>query len=123
MAYDPFTNAKPDGSVDTGPQVVDYARKNLMALRDAVVMGAMSGWNYSYTGTADKPTTVKWTRAATEIIRATLTYDANDNVTKADWEYSSNNGGAYTALLPYRYEHIAYDANYNVTSTTWDNTP
>jgi len=127
MAYDPFTNAKPDGSVDTGPQVVDYTRKNLMAMRDAVVIGAMSGWSCTPAGAdLSKPSSIVWQRiGSTEKIRATLTWGttggATDNVTRALWEYSTD-GTNYTVFLPYKYEDVSYDADANVSLVTWANT-
>ena len=54
MAYTPFVDSKPVAT-DTGTVFADTARENLMAMRDAVVMGMMKGWAYAQvegTGTA-----------------------------------------------------------------------
>lgn len=121
MPYNSFTNDKPIGT-DTGPQAIDYARNNLMAMRDAVNMGTMKSWNYSKTdgtGTAEQPQYIFY-KNGTLWLRATLTWGTvggeAGNVTVAVWAYSTNSGGAYDTIGT---ETIAYDASANVVSTTW----
>lgn len=121
MAYLPFENDVPVSS-DNGNVVIDDIRKNLMALRDAVQIGGVAGWNYSKTdgtGTATQPQYVFY-KNGTDWIRQTLTWGttggADGNVTVVLVEYSSNSGVAYDTVGT---ETIAYDVDANVTSTTW----
>jgi hypothetical protein len=121
MAYNAFTNGKPIGT-DTGPDAIDYIRNNEMALRDAITIGAMKGWNYSKTdgtGSAEQPQYVYY-KNGTEWLRGTLTWGTtggeSGNVTVAVWAYSSNSGGAWDTIGT---ETITYDSSGNVTATTW----
>lgn len=121
MAYVPFVDDKPVSS-DNGNDTIDDARENLMALRDAVIIGALAGWNYSKTdgtGSAEQPQYIIY-KNGTNWIRATLTWGSSGgsdgNVTVALWEYSSNSGTGYDTIGT---ETIAYDTASNVTSTTW----
>lgn len=121
MTYTAFENDKPVSS-DNGNDTIDDARNNLMALRDAVIMGAFGGWNYSKTdgtGSAEQPQYIFY-KNGTDWIRATLTWGTSGgedgNVTVAVWEYSSNSGSAYDAIGT---ETISYDVAGNVTSTAW----
>lgn len=117
MAYSDFTDGKPVGT-DTGLDAIDTIRENLMALRDAVVAGAMAGWDYSSSG-GGEPATVTYSKG-TERIRGSLTWGtsggADGNVTQAVWEYSSDSGGSYDAIGT---ESVSYDASANVTAVTW----
>lgn len=119
MAYNAFTDGKPVGT-DTGLEAIDYMRENLMALRDAVVAGAMAGWDYAPSGgTADEPATVTYSKS-TERIRGSITWGssggADGNPTEIVWEYSSDSGSTWDAIGT---ESITYDASANVTAVTW----
>ncbi|MFT5766728.1 MAG: hypothetical protein ACI9DH_000547 [Halioglobus sp.] len=121
MAYLAFENDVPVSS-DNGNDVIDDIRKNLMAMRDAVQMGAVASWNYSKTdgtGTAEQPQYIFY-KNGTDWLRATLTWGttggADGNVSVALWEFSSNSGGAYDSMGT---ETIAFDVDANVVSTTW----
>lgn len=121
MAYTPFADNKPVAS-DNGLQVIDDARINLMAMRDAVSMGAMPGWAYSKTdgaGSAEQPQYIMWSKG-TERLRATLTWGttggADGNVTASVWQYSSNSGSSWDIIGT---ESITYDASGNVVSSSW----
>jgi len=114
MAYTPFVDNKPVGT-DTGLQAVDYMRENLMAMRDAVVMGAMKDWNYAPSGAdLSEPDSVLYSKG-TERLRGTLTWTSG-NVTTVVWAYSSNSGTSYDTIGT---ESIGYDGNGNVTGITW----
>jgi len=114
MTYTAFADDKP--TVDTnGLQVVDDTRNNLMAMRDAVVMGAMSGWAYAPSGgTAEEPATLTYSKG-TERLRATLTWSGG-NVTQAVWAYSDNSGSTFDTIGT---ESITYDSGSNVTAVSW----
>lgn len=119
MAYNDFQDAKPVAS-DNGLVVIDDIRENLMAMRDAVVMGAMSGWAYSTSGgTNEEPAQVLYTKS-TEILRGTLTWGssggADGNVTQAVWAYSANSGSTYDTIGT---ESISYNTDGTVSSTSW----
>jgi len=114
MTYTAFADDKPVAS-DSGLTVVDDTRNNLMAMRDAVVMGAMSGWNYAPSGgTAEEPATLTYSKG-TERLRATLTWSGG-NVTQAVWAYSSNSGSTFDTIGT---ESITYDSGSNVTAVSW----
>lgn len=114
MTYTAFADNKP--TVDTnGLQVVDDTRNNLMAMRDAVVMGAMAGWNYTPSGgTAEEPATLTYSKGV-ERLRATLTWSGG-NVTQALWSHSSDSGSTFDTIGT---ETITYDAGGNVIAVSW----
>lgn len=120
MAYTPFDPSKPDGT-DDGPTVITDINKQLLAMRDAVVMGGgFFGWNLTVSGgTAAQPTTLTYANS-TERVKAVLTWGTvggeAGNVTQAVYSYSSNSGGAYDTIAT---KTITYDANGYVTDTSW----
>lgn len=119
MPYDPFLDNKPVSS-DNGLVVIDETRQNLMAMRDAVVMGAMSGWDYNPNGgTADQPAEFLYSKG-TERIRGAVTWGtsggADGNVTQIVWSYSSNSGSTYDTIGT---QGITYDVDANVTAIAW----
>ena len=118
MAYVPFVDSKPVAT-DTGLDVIDDIRENLMAMRDAVVIGMMAGWSYAPTvgtGSASQPQYYIYSKG-TERLRATVTWGtsggANGNPTQVVWEYSSNSGSTYDSIDT---RSITYDADGNVTA-------
>ena len=94
MVYVPFT---PDTPIiaDNGDIVINNTRENLMALRDAVVAGALKDWDMSKTGTAE-PTEILYSKG-TERVRLTITW-ASGNPTVVLYEYSANSGGLYDTI-------------------------
>lgn len=119
MPYDAFADNLPV-STDNGLKVVDDTRKNLMAMRDAVVMGAMDGWNYNPNGgTAGQPAQFVYSKG-TERILGSVTWGtsggADGNVTQIVWSYSSNSGSTYDTIGT---QGITYDADANVTAIAW----
>jgi len=123
MAYVAYDKSKPVTSPDTRQASIDSIRNNLNALRDAVIVGDVSGWNYSWSGgTADKPNLIYYTKG-TEIIRQTMTWGnsggADGNPTVIVYAYSSNSGGAYDNFTPNSTCSFTYDVDGNLSSTTW----
>ncbi len=119
MAYTQFEDNKPVDT-DTGPDVIDDARNNLMALRDMVVMGAMPGWNVSKSGgTTSQPAIIYW-KNGSEWIKAALTWGssggADGNVTQAVYSYSSNSGSTYDTIGT---ETITYETDGSFKSSSW----
>lgn len=123
MAYTPF---EPDTPViaDDGDVVINNTRENLMALRDAVVTGALVGWAMAATGgTAEEPAQIQYTRTApAEWLRLAIT-----------WGTSGGADGSPTSIV-YSYSGISeadlvnnvigtwggtYDASGNLTAEAW----
>lgn len=115
MAYVPFNETYPDGT-RTGPQTVADIKANMLALRDAAVMGGgFFGWAMAATGgTAEEPTTLTYSKG-TERVRATLTWSSG-RVTQVVYAYSSNGGSSYDTIST---KTITYDGSDNVTGTSW----
>lgn len=110
MAYTPFSISTP-AITQTRQAIVDSSRQNLLALRDAVVIGRVAGWTLSVSGgTAEEPAIRLWS-SGTDRLRGTYTYSAG-YVTQIVWEYSSNSGGLYDAIGT---ETITYDGSNNTT--------
>lgn len=123
MSYTSFDKTKPVTSPDTRQQTIDAIRNNQNALRDSLVAGTMSGWNYSVSGgTAEQPQYMYF-KNGVEWIRATLTWGttggSDGNVTIMVLHYSGNSGGAYDAFTPYSTCTYAYDSSGNLTTSTW----
>lgn len=69
----PYKHYQPDKPVmtDSGQQIIDATRENLMAMRDAVVMGTMPGWDsYTSGGTPDYPAYMVYTRGGERLSMA-----------------------------------------------------
>jgi hypothetical protein len=120
MTYTAFDPAKPTTASGTRQANVDGTRTNLMAVRDACIVGDFKGFNYSVSGgTAEQPA-ITYRKNGTEWLRATLTWGTsggeNGNVTVAVYAYSSDSGSNWSTIGTLT---IAYDSNGNVTSTTW----
>lgn len=128
------TNGQYFGVPGAGTPDVVYLYKNNAGVADlintyknsdvsgtAIVMdGHYYAWGLTPSGgTAEKPAVVVYAKGV-ERVRATLTWGttggATDNVTVATYEYSSDSGGAYSAIGT---KTMTYDANGNVTLTAW----
>ena len=119
MTYTVFDPASPNTS-ETRQVIVDDTRYNLLAVRDAVIMGNLAGFNYAWSGgTSSQPAVITRTKG-TEIIRATITWGssggANGNPTVIVYDYSSNSGTTYSTVGTCTY---TWDASGFLTSTTW----
>lgn len=120
MAYNPFTDTSPDATTQNGTQFAQAIRYNQAAMRDAIVLGAMKGWNFSKSGgTDEQPTTILY-KNSTNWLKATLTWGTTGgeagNVTVAVYEFSSNSGAAYDTIGT---NTITWDVNGLITATTW----
>jgi len=123
MAYTPFDATKPDGSTQAGSAFSTSTNANDKALRDAIIMGAMSGFVFSQsssstgapTTTVDQPAYWFW-KNGTTWLRATLTWGAgagtNGNPTNIVWDLSIN-GTDYTT---------APGGNIGTQTFSWDST-
>ena len=104
MVYTKFTPDKPN-IADNGATVIDNTRQNLMALRDAIVSGALVDWWMTPSGgTAAEPTQIIYEKTRTgnrEAVRLTIT-----------WGTSGGAEGSPTTIV------YAYASDWNGTSTT-----
>lgn len=119
MAYEEFVENAPTAS-DTGLSFADRTRNNLMALRDAVIVGTLPGWSFAVTGgPPTQPTEVTYSKGV-ERLRVTITYGESgvieDNVTSAVWAYSPDGGTTFETIGT---ESVTYDGNGDVTATAW----
>ncbi len=121
MVYIPFEKDRPI-ITDTGAQVVDDTRFNHMALRDAVVAGALVGWNMATTGPADEPTQILYSdNATTEAVKLTVTWGTtggeDGNQKTVVYRYSSDEFGDNDELIGTWTG--TYDAGGSLTVETW----
>lgn len=94
MAYTHYQDSKPDVS-DIGSDLVEDIRQNFMALRDALVAGAVYGWDMTPSGgTADQPVVIKFNRGTSEYLKLALTWGTTGgeegNVTVCVFSYSTD---------------------------------
>ena len=129
MVYTEFTADKPV-ITDTGAQVVDFSRTNLMALRDAIVCGTIVGWNMSQVvggGSTDEPDEIWYSNDAnTEAIRLDITWGTtggeDGNPTVVDYYYTADDTPTITWEKIGR-QTLSYNSNGTLTSTTWSAIP
>lgn len=119
MTYQAFDGTKPT-TAQTRQAAITSILENGLALRDATVLMAFKGWNYSASGgTAAQPQYV-YLKSGSEWLRSTLTWGttggADGNVTVAVHEYSANGGSSYSTIGT---ETMTYDSDGNITATTW----
>lgn len=116
MAYTPFDPTKPDATAQTLTQMGTSERNNLLAIRDAAIMGGgFYGWNMAASGgTAAEPALLTYSKG-TERVKAALTWSGG-KVTVAVYSYSSTSGSSYDTIGT---NTITYDGSDNVTATTW----
>ncbi len=110
MAYVPFVSDKPD-IADDGDIVINNTRENLMALRDAVVAGALVGWDMSKTGGAE-PSEILYSKG-TERVKLTITW-ASGNPTVIVYAYDGDSGASYDTIGTLT---LAYSSGELVTET------
>lgn len=131
MSYTQFDYAKPV-STQTRQETIDSTRENLLALRDAIAMGYVPGWNMtpgdsSDTATATftssmanaaEPQIIKYEKGTEEILMW-ITWTSNaPSVIK--YYYSPDNSSGYPAnRLLIGQENITYDGSQNVSGITW----
>lgn len=115
----PYKHYQPDKPVmtDTGQQVIDTTRENLMAMRDAVVMGTMTGWDGAPAGAdPDYPDTLTYSKG-TERLRLTLTWGSGATegyITAIVYDYSPDAGVTWQSLGT-----AAVDYSTAFPQTTW----
>lgn len=119
MAYNQFVPDKPVIS-DTGGQVIDAIRQNLMALRDAVLTGAMVGWSMAQTGAnAEQPDTITYANGV-ERIRLTITWGSSGGAlgqpTIVVYDYSGNSGTSWDSMGTVT---STFDSGGNMTAQSW----
>lgn len=119
MPYTPFVPDKPV-ITDLGGAVLDFTRENLMALRDAIVMGVLAGWALSTSGgTAKEPGVLLYSKGV-ERIRATVTWGttggSDGGPTSILWEYSADSGVGYVTIGT---QTTTFDTAGNVTASSW----
>jgi hypothetical protein len=119
MAYTSFAEDKPVIN-ENGDVVINYTRTNLMALRDAIVMGALKSWNLSVSGgTVSEPAIIYWTRS-TEKIRATITWGtsggSDGQPSVVVYAYSSNSGSSWDTIGTLTF---SYESGGSMTSSVW----
>ncbi|CAH1387013.1 hypothetical protein [Candidatus Nitrotoga sp. M5] len=120
MTYTAFDKTLPDATTQNGTQFAQAIRDNQAALRDAIVVGALKGWNFSKSGgTDEQPATILY-KNSTQWLKIALTWGTTGgeagNVTVAVYSYSSNSGVAYDTIGT---KTITWDAAGLITATTW----
>ena len=119
MVYVPFVPDKPV-IADDGDVVINNTRENLMALRDAVVVGALVGWELlSTTGPAAEPTQIIYDKG-TERLKLDITWGtsggSDGNPLTIIPAYDGDAGASYDTMGTLTY---TYDSSGNVTSVEW----
>jgi hypothetical protein len=119
MVYVPFVSDTPD-ITDTGAVVINNTRENLMALRDAIVAGALVDWDMAATGgTAEEPTQILYSKG-TERVRLTVTWGTtggeDGNPKTIVYAYDGDGGASYDTIGTWT---GTYDASGNLTAETW----
>ena len=121
MAYTDFVEDKPD-ITDDGDIVINNTRENLMALRDALVCGALNGWDMDITiggGSAAEPDEIIY-KKSTEWLRLDITWGTSGgddgNPTVIVYAYSANSGGVYDTIGT---ATMTYDSGGAMTDVTW----
>ena len=120
MSYTKFQDRKPVIS-DSGMDVIDDVRVNLMALRDAAICGNLVDWDMDVGGgTGARPSSLTYSKG-TERVRLNLTWGNSGNgegaPTVITVQYSSTSGNSYQSIGTKR---ITYNINGYVTRTRWD---
>jgi hypothetical protein len=119
MAYQKYVSDKPV-IADDGDIVINNTRENLMALRDAIVAGALVDWNISgMSGPADQPTEMIYKKSS-EWIRLAITWGTtggeDNNPKTIVYSYDGDAGASYDTIGTWT---GTYDANGNLTAEAW----
>jgi hypothetical protein len=122
MVYVPFVSDKPV-IADDGDVVINNTRENLMALRDAVVAGALVDWDMSISGgTDEEPTNILYSNNGnTEAIKLIITWGTSGgedgNPTVIVYHYSTNDfGGSDETIGTWT---GTYNSNGTLTAAVW----
>lgn len=119
MAYTHFDKTTP-AATQSGTEVCDSTRANLLAIRDMAALGVMPGWSMAASGgTAEQPTQILYSNG-TERLRKTITWGtvggAIGNPETVAYAYSANSGTDWQAIGTLT---ITFDSSGNVTAQTW----
>lgn len=127
MAYTKYQVNVPD-ITDSGQDVIDDARENLEALRDAVVAGIFPDWDMSVTagtGSASEPQRIEWRKDGTGVlaIRAEITWGtsggSDGNPTSVEYEFTGNRTASSPTWETMGTVSYTYDSDGNVTASSW----
>jgi hypothetical protein len=116
MSYTPFDASKPNPA-NTRTSDINAIRTNECALRDAIIWGAIPGYDYSYvagTGTDDEPQYYYFKNGNTWI-RLINTW-SGDKITVMVGELSIDGGSNYETIKTLT---ITFDAYDRVTAAVW----
>lgn len=117
MAYINFDETVPDDT-ETVSEFIDSTRENLIANRDAVILGVMPGWNWSITTPGAEPDEIIYSRG-TERVKVEYTWSSG-NVTYYECSYSANSGTLYEKMWSTNgRETITYDGSGFPSSGAW----
>ena len=124
MVYVPFVSDKPV-IADDGDVVINNTRENLMALRDALVCGALKGWNMTQTvgaGSTDEPDELLYSNNSnTEALKLDITWGTtggeDGNPTVIVYSYSTDDFGASNEAIGTL--TMTYNSNGTMTASTW----
>ena len=121
MAYTKFVKDKPV-IADDGDIVINNTRENLMAVRDAVVMGVLVDFNMDITiggGSAAEPDEIIY-KNGVEWIRLQVTWGTtggdDGQPTVIVYAYSANSGGLYDTIGT---ATMTYGSGGEMTDITW----
>lgn len=107
MSYDSFDYSRPDATIDDGLAMCDETRKNLLAIRDAIIGGSLTGWQIDVTDTGSDgfPDVVTYTNQgdavagdSDEVVRLTITWNGDGTPATIKFEYSSTATPVWNAI-------------------------
>lgn len=124
MVYVPFVSDKPV-IADDGDIVINNTRENLMALRDAVVAGALVGWNLTLTvggGSDEEPDEILYSNDSnTEALKLDITWGTtggeDGNPTVIVYHYSTDDFGGSDETIGTLTN--TYNSNGTLTASVW----
>lgn len=120
MPYTHYDAVKPDATTQNLTEMGQSMRDNARAVRDAIAIGLMPGWDLTPSGgTAEQPAMLTYDKGL-ERIRLALTWGTTGgeagSVTVIVAEYSGNSGTDWVSVGT---QTITYDTAGNVTGMAW----
>lgn len=124
MVYVQYVSDTPD-IADTGAEVIDDTRQNLMALRDALVAGSLFDWDMSLVvggGSDEEPDEILYSNGTnTEAIKLVITWGTaggeDGNPTVIVYSYSTDDFGASDEAMGTL--TLTYNGSGTLTATSW----
>ena len=124
MVYVAFVSDKPV-IADDGDVVINNTRENLMALRDAVVAGALKGWDMTLTvggGSDEEPDEIRYSNNGnTEAIKLDITWGTtggeDGNATVIVYSYSTDDFSVSDEAMGTLTN--TYNSNGTLTASVW----